>query len=299
MQYRYFICDVFTDTQFCGNQLAVLPDAKGLSDLQMQQIAREFNFSETTFVLPAERGGARRVRIFTPTQELPFAGHPNIGTAFALARDGAFGAIEDTIQVVFEEGAGDVHVMIQSRGDGALWCELEAPQSLSLGEQMTPQRMASIISLSAEEIVLSNHPPTVASVGLPFLITEVVDRGVLQKVRVEIEELRVLQAERGCPHLHIYTRSDDEFDIRARMFAPLDGVPEDPATGSANCALAALLSHIQVEDDGDFSWRILQGVELGRPSILDARAEKRGGTVTRTWIGGSSVLVSTGMLDVE
>src|SRR5262245_36486674 len=121
MQYRYFICDVFTDTRFGGNPLAVLPAAEGLSDRQMQQIAREFNFSESTFVFPAEAGNTRKVRIFTPTLEVPFAGHPNVGTAFVLASAGELGAIDGEIRVTFEEKAGLVPVSIQRRGD-SFWC---------------------------------------------------------------------------------------------------------------------------------------------------------------------------------
>ena len=109
-RYQYYICDVFTDKRFAGNPLAVLPDAKGLTDLQMQQIAREFNFSESTFVLPPETGKTRRVRIFTPVTELPFAGHPNIGTAFVLASTGQLGALEESLSIVFEEGAGLVPI---------------------------------------------------------------------------------------------------------------------------------------------------------------------------------------------
>src|SRR5438477_1350335 len=126
MDYHYYICDVFTDTRFGGNQLAVLPEAVGLSAEQMQQIAREFNFSESTFVLPAEAGHTRRVRIFTPTAELPFAGHPNVGTAFVLAAAGELGGLDEPITVTFEEKAGVVPISIQRRGRTGIWCELAA-----------------------------------------------------------------------------------------------------------------------------------------------------------------------------
>ena len=138
MRYRYFTCHVFTDIRFGGNQLAVLPEADGLSDEQMQQIAREFNFSETTFVLPAQQGHARRVRIFTPPREVPFAGHPNIGTAFVLARMGAFGALDEPLAVTFEEDAGLVPLAIHRREGERIWCELTAPQSLTLGQTVSP-----------------------------------------------------------------------------------------------------------------------------------------------------------------
>jgi len=302
MPYRYFICDVFTDARFGGNQLAVLPDAQGLSDRQMQQIAREFNFSESTFVFPPEAGHTRKVRIFTPSIEVPFAGHPNVGTAFVLATAGEFGAIEPAIDpaimVTFEEKAGLVSIAVRRREDGLIGCELTAPQRLSLGKTVTAQALARAVSLTEDHVVTRTHPPQVASVGLPFLIAELKSRSALERARVNMDGLDALVAEKVTPDVHLYVHSKDEFDLRARMFAPLDGVPEDPATGSANCALAGLLSHLDEKPDGSFSWRIAQGVEMGRPSTLEARAEKRGGTVEAIRIGGASVMVSEGFIEV-
>ena len=297
MRYRYFICDVFTDTRFGGNQLAVLPEASGLSDRQMQQIAREFNFSESTFVFPPEAGHTRKVRIFTPANEMPFAGHPNVGTAFVLATAGEFGPIEESITVTFEEKAGLVPISIQRR-DGRIWCELSAPQRLSLGKTFSAEMIAAAVSLDPDDVVTRTHPPQVASVGLPFLLAEVRDRAALERARTNMNGIDAIAAEGVMPDIHLYTHSADEFDIRARMFAPLDGVPEDPATGSANCALAALLSQHEEAADGSFRWRIAQGVEMGRPSILEARAEKRDGAVVGVWIGGASVLVSEGLIEI-
>src|SRR5919106_5367616 len=164
MGYRYYICDVFTETRFGGNQLAVLPEAHGLSDRQMQQGAREFNFSESAFVLPPERGHTRRVRIFTPAAEVPFAGHPNIGTAFVLATMGAFGPIDAAITITFEEQAGLVPVTIRQR-EGRLWCELSAPERLSLGRTVAPEFLTSAVSLDAKDVVVTTHLPQVASGG--------------------------------------------------------------------------------------------------------------------------------------
>ena len=298
MEYRYYICDVFTDTRFGGNQLAVLPEAHGLSDRQMQQVAREFNFSESAFVLPAELGHARRVRIFTPTAEVPFAGHPNIGTAFVLATMGAFGPIDSSITVTFEEKAGLVPITIHQR-QGTLWCQLSAPERLSLGETVSADLLASAMSLASGDVVTTTHQPQVASVGLPFLVAELSDRSALERARVSGQGFDALVARGVVPDVHLYTRSGDEFDIRARMFAPFDGVPEDPATGSANCALAGLLSHYGAATDGTTSWRIAQGVEMGRPSVLEASAEKRGGVVVATRVGGASVMVSEGIIEVD
>lgn len=264
----------------------------------MQQIAREFNFSESTFVFPPEAGHTRKVRIFTPATEVPFAGHPNVGTAFALAAAGEFGPLDGSITVTFEEKAGLVPVSIHQR-EGRIWCELSAPRRLSLGKIISAEMVAAAVSLNPDAVVTRTHQPQVASVGLPFLMAELEDRAALERARIYMSGIDAIAAEGVTPDIHLYTHSADEFDIRARMFAPLDGVPEDPATGSANCALAGLLSHHDKAADGIFQWRIAQGVEMGRPSVLEARTEKREGTVVATWIGGASVLVSEGFIEVD
>jgi trans-2,3-dihydro-3-hydroxyanthranilate isomerase len=303
MRYRYILVDVFTNRLFGGNPLAVLPDARGLSSRRMQQIAREFNFSESTFVLPPEAGHTRRVRIFTPTQEIPFAGHPNVGTAFALAATGEL-ATPDTgprFEVVFEEGAGLVPVAIERRDDGAIACELTAPKPLALGEPLPVAEVAAALSLRPEEVDAGAHPPRTASVGLPFVMARVVDRGALERARSNVGALDAFVARGVTSDILFYVRCEkgrDEFDVRARMFAPLDGVPEDPATGSANAALAALLASLDPQADGELRYRIAQGVEMGRPSVLEARVEKSGGAVTAARIGGTSVLVGEGWIEV-
>jgi trans-2,3-dihydro-3-hydroxyanthranilate isomerase len=293
---RFHICDVFTETRFGGNQLAVLPEATGLSAREMQQIAREFNFSESTFVTPAENGHTRRVRIFTPAKEVPFAGHPNIGTAFVLAATGELGPVDDSLTVHFEEQAGVVPVTIQRRDDGAIWCELSAPERLSLGKTFTAELVASALSLSPSDIVLTTHPPVVASVGLPFVIVELESRRALERARAHLPAFDAIKAEGVMPDIHMYVRAGDDFDVRARMFAPFDGVPEDPATGSATCALAGLLAHHDAGQSGAFRWRVAQGVEMGRPSVLDASADKRDGDVVVTRVGGTCVMVASGEL---
>jgi trans-2,3-dihydro-3-hydroxyanthranilate isomerase len=296
--YQFFLCDVFAQRPFAGNQLAVLPEADGLSDGEMQQIAREFNFSESAFVLAPERGHTRRVRIFTPTCEVPFAGHPNIGTAFALAASGAFGPLDQPMTVTFEERAGLVPIAIERRNDGTIWCELRAPQPLSIGKALPTRLVAEALGLAEDDVVTATHGPQVVSVGLPFVIAELKNRDALTRARIHINGFDALAAEGVVPDVHVYTRSADEFDLRTRMFAPFDGVPEDPATGSANCALAGLLAHLDPAADGRFRWRIAQGVEMKRPSVLRASAEKVGGAVVETHIGGASVLVASGTIHV-
>lgn len=299
MRYRYYLCDVFTVTRFGGNQLAVLPEAQGLSDEQMQKIAREFNLTQTTFVFPAEAGHTRKVRIFTTSTEVPFAGHPNIGTAFALATAGEFGEIGSTIQVYFEGQAGLVPVAILKHKGKPLACRLAAPEKLALGQVVSPELVAAAVSLKPEDVITTIHPPRVASVGLPFLFAELRDREALQWAEIDRKSLYALASEGVTPNIHLYVRSGDEFDFRARVFAPLAGVPEDPATGSANCSLAGVLAHYDDAPSGIFQWRIAQGVEMGRPSVLNAEAEKKDGAVISTKIGGACVMVAEGTIEVD
>src|SRR5437763_8862742 len=242
MKYRYYICDVFSERRFGGNPLAVLPKADGLSDHQMQQITREFNFSESAFVFPAKAGHTRHVRIFTPAREIPFAGHPNVGTAFVLASTGEFGEIKSSLTVVFEEGAGLVSVTILESDGKIESCELTAPQSLSFGKTLPVELVAAAISVDPKEVVTKTHDPQVVSVGLPFIFVELRDRSVLERAPINMSGFEALAAQDVMPDIYLYTQGTDGFDIRARMFAPLSGDPEDPATGSANCTLAGLLA---------------------------------------------------------
>ncbi len=298
-QYKFYICDVFTDKLFGGNQLAVLPDARGLSTEKMQQIAREFNFSESTFVFPAEAGNTRKVRIFTPANEVPFAGHPNIGTASVMASIGEFGEITESSEIVFEEKAGLVPIKLMKTEEKRLWCELKAPQQISLGKTVQKGFLASAISIPDEEIEVCRHLPQEATVGLPFLITELKSREALKQARIKPDVLDEIAAQGITPDIFVYVRSKDEFDIRSRMFAPFDGIMEDPATGSANCALAGLLAKCEAAQSGHFEWKVAQGVEMGRPSVLNIRAKKSDGEILATWVGGSSVIVCEGHINVE
>lgn len=292
MKRNYVVADVFTNKVFSGNPLAVVLDAEGLETDDMQRIAREFNFSETTFVLPAKSGGDFNVRIFTPGSEVPFAGHPNIGTALVLHHQSLLPNAEE---VMFEELAGNVPVSMKTIEDG-LVAELRAPESLSYGQTVDAEHMAAILSLPVTDIVIDNHAPVQASVGLPFFLVEVASLDALQRCKVNPIALEEVMASIESPFIHVYVRSNDEFDIRTRMFAPTDGVPEDPATGSANCALAAVLAHLDERDSGEFEWKIAQGVEMGRPSELNARVIKNAGEVSDVYIGGQAVMVMEGAL---
>jgi trans-2,3-dihydro-3-hydroxyanthranilate isomerase len=295
MRYRFYTCDVFTNKRFGGNPLAVLPKASGLSVAQMQQIAREFNFSETTFVLPPEAGHTRKVRIFTPFDEIPFAGHPNIGTAFVLAGVGELGSLDGSTSVTFEERAGPVSIDIEVVDGQPTRCELAAPEPLSLGDGVAVKTVADVLSLSPDDVVTDTHPPRAASVGLPFLFVELRGPEALARARIDPAALGALAAAGAPLAIHAYVRRSGECDLRARVLIA-EGGYEDPATGSANCALAAMLAQIDPAPDCELRWRIAQGVEMGRPSRLDARAEKRGGKVVSARIGGESVLVSEGWI---
>ena len=177
-----------------------------------------------------------------------------------------------------------------------IWCELQAPEKLSIGKTVLVEDLASAISLDSGDIITDTHLPQRVSVGLPFVIAELKDRQALEKASVNIEGFKKLSSQYNARFTHIYIRSNDEFNVRTRMFAPFDGMTEDPATGSANCALGGLLTHYNDSDSGEFEWKIAQGVEMGRPSYLKARTQKKGGEVTAAYIGGNSVMVSDCLL---
>lgn len=273
MQRRYITVDVFTDRAFGGNPLAVVLDAGGLSTAQMQAIASEFNYSETTFVLPP-RDGAHdaRVRIFTVNKEIPFAGHPNVGTAYVLAARAA----KPPARLLFEEGAGLVPVEVLSERGSVVGAELTAPQPLEKLTQFSAEQAAACISLSTAEIRTDLHPPLIASVGLPFLMVELASRDALRRARPDASAFARTFPCDGSDAVYLYTRdippTEKTSDLQARMFHPgSSGLSEDPATGSATVAAAALLADLSGERDGELKLRIGQGVDMGRASLLLTR----------------------------
>lgn len=299
MEVDYFICDVFTQHRHGGNPLAVIPDATGLSGEQMQQIAREFNFSETTFVLPPQGQESCHVRIFTPSREVPFAGHPNIGTAFIMATELNMVGYGQQAQLCFSQKAGNVYLDVVREVNAPFVASLRAPEPFSLGAELPVDAVSRALSLPVDCINTHYHQPVVGSCGLPFVLVEVNDTASLSLAKVNMDGFFELERYGVMPDIHVYTKSHDEFDIRARMFAPLDGVFEDPATGSANCALVGLLAHLSAESDETYGWRIAQGVEMGRPSELLGRAKKENGQVVTTGVGGSAVLFASGTLTAD
>jgi trans-2,3-dihydro-3-hydroxyanthranilate isomerase len=297
MQIPFVTVDVFTDRKFGGNPLAVVPDAAALSGAQMQAIAAEFNLAETTFVLPPrDPSHTAEVRIFTPRAELPFAGHPNIGTAYVLAKERQ-SRVND--QLIFEEKAGLVRLDLLNEGGAVVGARLTPPQSLTRGDDLDAETIAAACSLATSDIETANHSPCIASCGIPLAFAELKTRAALSAARPRVEVFtKHLPADRITGILLYVKDQRDGFDLQVRMFAPLYGVPEDPATGSANVALAGLLASLRPEPDLKLDLRIGQGIDMGRPSLLEAGAEKRNGKIAALSIAGRCVPMMRGVLEV-
>jgi trans-2,3-dihydro-3-hydroxyanthranilate isomerase len=299
MERRYVVVDVFTKRIFGGNPLAVILDAEGLTASQMQAVAGEFNYSETTFVLPPlEAGHTAQVRIFTPRTEIPFAGHPNVGTAVVLARELESKGRPPIDRFVFEEGAGLVPIRLLRDAGTAVGAEFTAPEPLSVRSSACVHDVAACLTLEPTAISVATHPPQVISVGLPFLVVEITSREALRRAKPNpLVHERVLPSI-GTDAVFAYVRETATAALHARMFSPLDAIAEDPATGSATAAAIALLATLRPERDSEIAWRIEQGVDMGRPSLLLGRTEKRGGVVTAVHIAGHAVQVMQGRLHV-
>jgi trans-2,3-dihydro-3-hydroxyanthranilate isomerase len=298
--YEFVTVDVFTDRRFGGNPLAVFPDARGLSTEQMQALAMEFNLSETTFVLPPDNPQHNaKVRIFTPRTELPFAGHPNVGTGYVLAMRDA----NPPGHYVFEELAGLVRVHVLRRKEGIVGARISAPRALSIDIAIPTGIVAACAGLGQGDIATMAHEPLVASVGTPFIIAEVASVQQLSRASPDIGAFR--SAAKQFPEmasrfsLLLYARRDgDATRLAARMFGPLAGVLEDPATGSANAALAALLTSLAPGENADLTYEILQGVEMGRPSQIIASARKTAEGPVLATVEGSCVPMLKGTVEL-
>jgi len=281
--------DVFTATRFAGNQLAVVPDARGLTTAQMQAIAREFNYAETSFVLPPQDpANSAHVRIFTPEEEMPFAGHPNVGTAFLLAQKAELWGREVGHELRFEELAGLVQIRLLQEDGQVTGASVRAPRALTCAEGPEVSVAARLAGLQAPDIVTTTHRPVFASVGAEFLFAEVSPDALARSVG-QRDHFKALSTELAKPFLCIYLYARSETVVDARMFAPLTGVPEDPATGSAAAALGALLS----ERAGLAELAIAQGVLMGRRSQIMVQTGADG-----SWISGHCVGVMRGEISL-
>lgn len=292
--FAYQTVDVFTDRRFGGNQLAVFTDASGMTDAEMQSLAAEMNYSETTFVLPpADLANTARVRIFNRTSEMPFAGHPNVGTGCVLAALGR----DRGGELRFEESAGLVTVRVERDAEGRLCgASIDAPQPLTTGRDLPVAGVAAAIGLSADDIVVTAHLPLLASVGVPFYVVEVVPASLPRAAPNLAAFTQLAAAFDEKPErlsIHFYAHGERPGTLAARMFAPLSGTWEDPATGSASATLGALLLSLRDEAEREARFEIGQGTEMGRPSRLLVTAQRAPDGI-RASVGGGCVFVLRG-----
>ena len=296
MRRRFITADVFTDQAFGGNPVAVLPDAEGLTTDQMQKLAREFNLSETVFVLPPDDPHhTKKVRIFVPTKEIPFAGHPTIGTALILASIGDVALGDEQTGIVLEMEAGLVPVTIRSIDGRPNSATLTAPAAPVIRDAPPIDILAPLLSLEPDQIIRAEA----ASCGNPFILVQVKDRSALERSRFDMTIFDQIGDDAFATEPLLFTNDAPEgFDIQARMYAPHVGIPEDPATGSAAAALGGWLGHHDPMTEGTIRRVIAQGIEMGRPSRLELEVDKRQGDVTAVRVSGSAVLISEGVIEV-
>lgn len=305
MPRRFFTLDVFADTPLAGNPLAVVIDAAGLDAGAMQRIAREFNLSETVFVLPPENRRHRaRIRIFTPGLEMPFAGHPTVGTAVLLASldhpDAIDGDEPTDILFGLEETIGIVPCAV-TLGGGRAFARFELPKLPERdGEAKDDDRLARALGLEAADIGFDNHRPTVYSAGFPYSLVPVRDLAALGRIRIDTSVWKETFGQEGLGAAYAYTRETalPGSAFRARMFSPGDGIPEDPATGSAVAAFAGAVMAFEAPADGNHRLRIEQGFEMGRPSLIDLSLTVVDGRLIGAAISGAAVIVGEGVLRV-
>lgn len=293
MERRFVTVDVFTDRPFGGNPLAVVLDGDGLDDAAMQTIAREFNLSETAFILPpGDPANTANVRIFTPGKELPFAGHPNVGTGYVLGREGNLFGKALGPRLLFEEKAGLVAVDVLSDGGAVTGARLTAPAAFAKVQDIDPALAAAALCLAPSDLDPA-HGPLVASAGMDFPLVRLGSLEALAKAKPDAALITGDAALRGHVFLYVVTAPGE---LRARMFAPGMGIAEDPATGSAACAVSGLLA-MAAGTDGTHAFRITQGVEMGRPSLMETAADLSGGAVTAIRLGGWCAPMLRGTLD--
>lgn len=293
---------VFTETAFAGNPVAVVPDTDGLDGKAMQTIAREFNLSETVFLLPAEhRAHTAKARIFTPARELPFAGHPTVGTAIFLAvsKYGNPESEEDAI-LVLEEEIGPVRVGVRLVPGATPFAEFDAPELPRVaGEPAPVDRMAAALGLAPGDIGFENHRPVTFSAGVPFTFVPVRNLEAMGNITLALQHWPEAFGGDNATGAFVYCRETMHHDsaFHARMFAPTLGIMEDPATGAAAAAFAGAIMHFDAPHDGIHTRPIEQGYEMGRPSRIFLEIEVEGGKLHRVRIGGHAVPVMQGSFE--
>ena len=299
--YDYHCVDVFTERAFGGNQLTVFPDESGHTDVRMQLIARELNLSETTFVFPAdEPDHTCKVRIFTPIAELPFAGHPTLGMAHVLVENSAAFAGESTMELVLEETTGPVPVSILKRGMGATFSHFSTSMMPEYDPPSPPAAdLAGLLNIAPSDNC-PNEPIAAVSCGVPYLFVAVNGLDVMRKLGPDTSNWDNILGSYWAGAVFAWTRETvyDSADIHARMFAPLIGITEDPATGSTAAALADYLGTPNPLKTGTLRWLVEQGLEMQRPSFLEVEADKFEDKIVAVWVGGSTVTVSSGRMTV-
>jgi trans-2,3-dihydro-3-hydroxyanthranilate isomerase len=297
-EFAYVTLDVFTNTRFGGNQLAVILDARGLSSEQMQTIAREFNFSESTFVLPPQNpANTAQVRIFTPGGELPFAGHPTVGTAFALAALSKVPA--DTASVTFEESVGDVPVAIERTHGQVSRTVLTAPRNpIEEALDATTQTMCGVLGI-ATSALHKTLPVRALSTGNTTIAVPLATRADLANCELDTAQWKALSAATREHQYYPCVINAAARTAYVRMFVPGHGVMEDAATGSAAASFAGYLAKYIETEDGTHAWTIHQGIEMGRPSEIALSFERVSGAAKNVRVGGSSVLVMQGTLQID
>jgi trans-2,3-dihydro-3-hydroxyanthranilate isomerase len=295
--------DVFTDQRFAGNPLAVVLEADGLDTARMQAIAREFNLSETVFVLrPDNPAHTAKVRIFTPGQELPFAGHPTVGTAALLAelRAPGLGTSREAI-VVLEEAIGVVRVGVRMAANQAPFAEFDAPKlPTETGPAPSNELLAAAIGLLPSEIGFENHRPSCFSAGVPFTFVPIASLAAIAKARVDSAGWETAFGREGGTGAFLYTRETihTSSGLHARMFWPHSGIGEDPATGSAAVALGGALLRYDTPPDGFYRRVVEQGFEMGRPSLITVSLDIASHKLKAIRIGGHAVRVNEGRIAV-
>ena len=303
MRRKYYTLDVFTDVALAGNPLAVVRDAEGLDTARMQQIAREFNLSETVFVLPPrDPVNTARIRIFTPTRELPFAGHPTVGAAILIAELDAPDLLSrEDLMVVLEEEIGAVSCTVRHMKGRAPRASFSLPRLPErAGEARDPATIAAALGLSPSDIGFDAHEPSVFSAGNPFTFVPLASLDAIRRAQPRFPAWAEAFGAMERPAAFLYTRETEKpgHALHARMFAPGLGIGEDPATGSAVAALAGVLMSYEEPIDGSYGFIIEQGFEMGRPSLITLGMEIENGLLVEGSIGGCAVIVQRGVIEL-